>query len=134
MQHGWTYVYTVKCLPSCLANLYHLTQLQISFLMMKSFTIYSRRNLQASNRVLLTTSGWVLKNLLASRRWGFDPRVRKEMAIHSSSLACKIPWTEEPGRLQSTGSQRVGHNLVSKQQLLTTVTMLYLTSPGLIYL
>ena len=33
----------------------------------------------------------------------------KEMATHSSILACKIPWTEEPGRLQSMWSQRVGH-------------------------
>jgi len=32
------------------------------------------------------------------------------MAIHSRTIAWKIPWTEEPGRLQSTGSQRVGHN------------------------
>ena len=34
----------------------------------------------------------------------------KEMATHSSILALEIPWTEEPGRLQSTGSQKVGHN------------------------
>ena len=34
----------------------------------------------------------------------------EEMATHSSVLAWKIPWTEEPGRLQSMGSQRVGHN------------------------
>ena len=34
----------------------------------------------------------------------------KEMATHSSSLAWRIPWTEKPGRLQSMGSQRVGHN------------------------
>ena len=33
-----------------------------------------------------------------------------EMASHSSTLAWKIPWTEEPGRLQSVGSQRVGHD------------------------
>ena len=38
-----------------------------------------------------------------------DP-LEKEMAIHSSTIAWKIPWTEEPGRLQSMGSQRVGHN------------------------
>ena len=38
-----------------------------------------------------------------------DP-LEKEMATHSSTLAWKIPWTEEPGRLQSMGSQRVGHN------------------------
>ena len=34
----------------------------------------------------------------------------KEMATHSSTLAWKIPWMEEPGGLQSMGSQRVGHN------------------------
>ena len=38
-----------------------------------------------------------------------DP-LEKEMAIHSSTIAWKIPWTEEPGRLQSIGSQRVGHD------------------------
>ena len=36
--------------------------------------------------------------------------LEKAMATHSSTLAWKIPWMEEPGRLQSTGSQRVGHN------------------------
>ena len=36
--------------------------------------------------------------------------LEKEMAAHSSILAWKIPWTEKPGRLQSMGSQRVGHN------------------------
>ena len=38
-----------------------------------------------------------------------DP-LEKEMAIHSSTIAWKIPWTEEPGRPQSMGSQRVGHD------------------------
>ena len=38
-----------------------------------------------------------------------DP-LEKEMAAHSSTLAWKIPWMEEPGRLQSMGSQRVGHD------------------------
>ena len=36
--------------------------------------------------------------------------LEKEMAIQSSTIAWKIPWTEEPGRLQSMGSQRVGHD------------------------
>ena len=40
---------------------------------------------------------------------GEDP-LEKEMATHSGTLAWKIPWTEKPGRLQSMGSQRVGHN------------------------
>ena len=37
------------------------------------------------------------------------------MVAHSSVLAWRNPWTEEPGRLQSTGSQRVRHDLVTKQ-------------------
>ena len=40
---------------------------------------------------------------------GEDP-LEKEMATHFSILAWRIPWTEEPGRLQSMGSQRVGHD------------------------
>ena len=41
---------------------------------------------------------------------GQENPLEKEMAPHSSTLARKIPWTEEPGRLQSMGSQRVGHD------------------------
>ena len=37
---------------------------------------------------------------------GREDPLKKEMAIHSSTIAWKIPWTEEPGRLQSMGSQR----------------------------
>ena len=40
---------------------------------------------------------------------GEDPQ-EEEMATHSSTVAWRIPWTEEPGGLQSTGSQRVRHN------------------------
>ena len=41
---------------------------------------------------------------------GQEDSLEEEMATHSSILAWRIPWTEEPGRLQSTGSQRVGHD------------------------
>ena len=41
---------------------------------------------------------------------GREDPPEKEMATHSSILAWRIPWTEEPGRLQSMGSQRVGHD------------------------
>ena len=41
---------------------------------------------------------------------GWEDPLEKAMAIHSSTLAWKIPWKEEPDRLQSMGSQRVGHN------------------------
>ena len=43
------------------------------------------------------------------RSLGWEDPLEKAMATHSSTLAWKIPWTEEPGRLQSVGSQRVGH-------------------------
>ena len=57
----------------------------------------------------------MVKNLPAMQETGVqslgqeDP-LEKGMAIHSRILAWRIPWTEEPGRLQSMGSQRVGHD------------------------
>ena len=47
---------------------------------------------------------------------GQEDPLEKEMATHSSTLAWKIPWMEEPGRLQSMGSQRVGHEWVTSLQ------------------
>ena len=44
------------------------------------------------------------------RSLGWKDPLEKEMATHSSTLAWKIPWMKEPGRLQSIGSQRVGHD------------------------
>ena len=59
--------------------------------------------------------GSVVKNLPTNEgNVGLSPRLgrslEKEMATHSSILGWKIPWTEEPGGLQSMGSQRVGHD------------------------
>ena len=44
---------------------------------------------------------------------GWEDPLQEEMAAHSSILAWRIPWTEEPGKLQSMGLQRVGHNWVT---------------------
>ena len=44
------------------------------------------------------------------RSLGREDPLEKEMATHSSTLAWKIPWTKEPGRLQSMGLPRVGHD------------------------
>ena len=44
------------------------------------------------------------------RYLGWEDSLEKEMATHSSILAWRIPWTEEPGGLESTGSQKVGHD------------------------
>ena len=63
----------------------------------------------------------MVKNLPAKQKtWvrslGWEDPLEKEMATHSSILAWEIPWTEEPGGLQSMASQRVGHDLATKQQ------------------
>ena len=50
------------------------------------------------------------------RSLGGDDPLEKEMTNHSSILAWRIPWTEEPGGLQSMGLQRVGHDLATEQQ------------------
>ena len=47
------------------------------------------------------------------RSLGWEDPLEEEMATHSSFLAWRIPWTEEPGELQSMGSQRVGHARLS---------------------
>ena len=58
---------------------------------------------------------WMVKRLSTMREiWvqslGQEDTLEKEMATHSSTIAWKIPWMEEPDRLQSTGSQRVRHD------------------------
>ena len=63
----------------------------------------------------------MVKNLPAKQKtWvrslGWEDPLEKEMATHSSILAWEIPWTEEPGGLQSMASQRVRHDLATKQQ------------------
>ena len=67
------------------------------------------------------------KNLPAMQEMRFpslgreDP-LQKEIATYSSILALEIPWTKEPGRLQPMGLQRVGCDLVAKQQQASTVS------------
>ena len=58
---------------------------------------------QGLKRLSPTLETWV-------RSLGWEDPLEKEMVTHSSILAWRIPWTEKPGRLQSTGSQRVGHD------------------------
>ena len=47
---------------------------------------------------------------------GQEDSLEEEMATHSIILAWEVPWTEEPGRLQSMNSQRVRHDLATEQQ------------------
>ena len=65
----------------------------------------------------------MVKNMPATQEtWvkslGREDPLEKEMATHASILAWEIPWMEEPGGLQSTGSQRVGHDCITPQHVL----------------
>ena len=71
--------------------------------------------------------GSAVKNLPAMQEmqiWslGWEDPLKKDMVTHSSILAWEIPWTEEPGGLQSMGSQWIRQDLVTKQQTTTTST------------
>ena len=57
--------------------------------------------------------------LFIFHRWSVRSHAEKAMAPHSSTLAWKIPWTEEPGRLQSMGSLRVEHNWATSLSFFT---------------
>ena len=68
-----------------------------------------------SNTLRASLVALTVKHLSAMRETGVgclggEDTLEKEMAPHCSMLAWKIPWTEEPGKLQSMGSQRVGHD------------------------
>ena len=58
---------------------------------------------------------------------GWEDPLEKEIATHSSILVWEIPWIEEPGGLQSVGSQRVGHDLASILEDLTLSLISYVT-------
>ena len=81
------------------------------------------------------SGGLVVKNLPANagdealipgsaRSPGQQDPLENEMATHSSTPAWETPWAEEPGRLQSMGSQRVWHDLATKQQCTHYVILL----------
>ena len=71
---------------------------------------------QGVNPVNLTSLLWSYQGFpdsSAGTESAYNAGVEKAMAPHSSTLARKIPWAEEPGRLQSMGSLRVGHDWVT---------------------
>ena len=85
------------------------------FLHWSPVAYWAPTNLVAQMRKCLSTmqETWV-------RSLGGEYLLKKEMATHSSVLAWKIPWTEEPGRLKSMGSKRVGHDWATSLSLLPT--------------
>ena len=70
----------------------------------------SMENKLVATRVINQVKFWLQKCSMRDFGKGYGIPLEKAMAPHSSTLAWKIPWTEEPGWLQSMGSRRVGHN------------------------
>ena len=75
-------------------SMIHLSQLATNSASLVAQTV---KNLPAMQEIQVQSLGW-------------DDPLEKGMAAHSSVLAWRVPWTEEPGGLQSIGSQRVGHD------------------------
>ena len=73
---------------------------------------YQQSNKTEASNFLVAQLGKNLSAMLEAQVWflGQEDPLEKEMATHSSILAWRIPWTEEPGRLQSMELQRVGHD------------------------
>ena len=82
----------------------------VDFLLFSSYTIIS------SSLVAQTVKGSAYNAEDWVRSLGWEDPLGKEMATHSSTLAWKIPWTEEPGGLTVHGVKRVRHDLATKQQ------------------
>ena len=90
-------------------------------LFLYSSSVYSRASLvtQKVKRLPAMRETWV-------RFLGQEDLLEKEMAIHSSTLAWKIPWTEEPDRPQSMGLQRVGHDWATSLLCIPAIFSWYL--------
>ena len=71
---------------------------------------HSLKMSRASSLVTQTVKNLPAMQETLDRSLGGEDLLEERMAIHSSILAWRIPWTEKPGGLQSMGSQRVGHN------------------------
>ena len=78
--------------------------------------------LRTRQRICLLTQEMQVQSL------GWEDPLEKEMATHSSILACRIPWTEESGGLQTTGSHRVGHDWNDQTRIGTVGTTTLLQS------
>ena len=68
------------------------------------------------------------------RSLGREDPLQKEMATHSSTLTWRIPWREEPGRLQSMGSQRVGHDWATSLSLSLSPHLVGILAPQYFFL
>ena len=101
----------------------HWRVLRVATISLWATLLLARGDLELANAVIIILILLMIASLVAQRlkrlppMWetqvwslGQEDPLEKEMASHPSILAWRIPWMEEPGRLQSMGSQRVGHD------------------------
>ena len=93
------------------SNLLARTRKLLQIVIFKAPDCLKKKRLKVKNNGIGDGSGSI--KFKVSRGWGME----KAMAPHSSALAWKIPWTEEPGGLQSMGSHRVGHDWATSLSL-----------------
>ena len=103
--------------PSC------LSPCQIHDLLINQIYSIQPNICNGLNSFLLPLVAQMVKSLPARgetwvRSLGWEDPLEKEMATHPSTLAWRIPWTEEPGRLQIMGLQTVGHDRMTSLSLL----------------
>ena len=124
-QKGFHFLFT--CFSFSRASSQPRNRTQVSHIAGRFFTNWGTRRAQVQNPVLSFTIEWTGENYLHTAG------LKKKILIvflskscyeslnrtHSSTLAWKTPWTEEPGRLQSMGSLRVGHDWVTSLSLFT---------------
>ena len=88
------------------------------------------KDYEATRTSLVAQTVKRLSTMRETRAWslGREDPLEKEMAIHSSTIAWKIPWTEEPGKLQSMRSQRIRHDWATSLSLsLSPELSIYIT-------
>ena len=103
----------LTCFPDSLIWLLHLPVYSVYFQYAFFFSIPHILGFPGAQIVKCLSA--MQETRLQSRGW--EETLEKEMAAHSSTLAWKIPWTEKPGRLQSMGWQRMGHDWATSLSL-----------------
>ena len=122
-ENGYTYMYAEfpRCSPKTITTLMLIgyAPIQNSLKKINTLDLVLENISRSTDNIgiwIVDLYNWLLYNWLFETLSLFS---EKAMAAHSSPLAWKIPWTEEPGRLQSMGSQRVGHEWATSLSLFT---------------
>ena len=122
-QQQWIYIYIYICVCVCITQPQKIMKDTVAATWMNLKEYHTKMKSDRERQILYGGLRGKGASLVAQRlkclpgmqeTWaqslGREDPLEKEIATHSSTLAWRIPWREEPGRLQSMGSQRVGHD------------------------